>query len=181
MEILKYILPAVAIYAIIKPSNTPPPENGKAAKIGEIDIEDEVTEYVKPFDIYKVKPQNGKAGKFADELQDAKKRAGVYAILENSKIVYIGHSRTQLYKTITRHFHEWRHEGRQVTYDPNAARYRVAIFYTRPEVASLLECYYIDSQSPRDNYEKCEGGFFSYEDFLQMEEDNRRRDEEVPF
>ena len=180
MEILKYFLPAVAIYAIVKPQNTQ--EQGSGAKIGAASIEDEVTEMTPFFDVYKTLPRDGKAGKFADELQAAKKRAGVYAIQENGRIVYIGSSKTQLYKTITRHFHYWKHESRQVTYDATTARYKVAIFYIRPEAASFLECEYITEAEPRDNQNKCLSHWLtSYEEFKEAEKERQRASNEVPF
>lgn len=105
------------------------------------------------FNPYKKEPFPSK-GQFDERIRQAKGKAGVYIIKENNKIVYVGHSKTQLYKTITRHFHKWEHTSRQVSYDVFSANYKVKIIFTPKSEAKDLECKLILKHNPRDNQEK---------------------------
>lgn len=91
---------------------------------------------------------------------NSKKRAGVYIIKENGKIVYIGHSQSNLYKTLYRHFQTWNHKYQEViSYQSRLSRnnYTVRIIYTTPAQAVRLERYLVMKYQPRDNTVKYEG------------------------
>lgn len=157
MEFYKYIAILPALIVLLKPKQ-------KQKKIGNVyDIEDEVTSTTPFFDVYDIKPKTGGRvhGKFNILIRESKNKAGVYVISRKSSrgrsIVYIGHATKNLYKTITRHFHEWTHTSEQVTYDPTKHDYEVKIFYTRPEAAPEIECYFINEFQPVDNTDKCKG------------------------
>lgn len=86
--------------------------------------------------------------------------SGVYFIKdkETGEIVYIGYSKSSLYKTIYRHFQEWtdssRRRKKRFTYPKFG--YSVRIIYTTTERAWLLEKYLILKMKPRDNNLKYE-------------------------
>lgn len=87
---------------------------------------------------------------------DAKK-AGVYFIKEqkSGKIVYVGHSTSQLKKTIYRHFQEWYDKSRpagdrqRLIYEKEG--YEVRFIESTAAQATRLEKYFIDKLQPRDN------------------------------
>jgi len=81
----------------------------------------------------------------------AKDKSGVYFIKENGRLVYIGHSGYNLYKTITRHFQQWDNRQQRVTYTPGAANYQVKAILTSPTEAPILEDQLIKKFNPRDN------------------------------
>ncbi|WP_052592666.1 GIY-YIG nuclease family protein [Aureispira sp. CCB-QB1] len=56
--------------------------------------------------VYKKIPRNGKNG--ITNLTEYRYKKGVYFIYENGKLVYIGSSASDLYKTISRHFQNWK-------------------------------------------------------------------------
>ncbi|MCF8359241.1 MAG: GIY-YIG nuclease family protein [Prolixibacteraceae bacterium] len=87
-------------------------------------------------------------------LREAGNQAGVYLIKSKTtgKIVYIGFSKTQLYKTILRHFQTWNDNRPRIVYDRN--RYLVRVIFTTPKRAAVLEKYLIDKFAPRDNLDK---------------------------
>lgn len=88
-------------------------------------------------------------------LTDLRGKAGVYTIWEGSKRVYIGHSRSDLYKTILRHFQEWRDRAQptRISYRGklNKHTYRVSGFLTKPTDAIPLETELLLKYRPRDN------------------------------
>lgn len=61
--------------------------------------------------VYKRLPKRGKRGK--TNLLPYKGKKGVYKIFENTKLVYVGSSASDLYKTISRHFQKWK-DSRQL-------------------------------------------------------------------
>lgn len=84
-------------------------------------------------------------------------RSGVYVIYEDRRRVYIGHSTTDLYRTITRHFQAWDDPTqRRVTYADSLGRHRydVAVTFTTPKQAASLERSLILKHRPRDNDQK---------------------------
>lgn len=83
-------------------------------------------------------------------------RPGVYIIKENGKIVYIGYSGSNLYKTMYRHFQAWRDATqRRVEYNPKGRKkYSVRIIYCTKSQAPRLEKMLIKKIGPRDNDEK---------------------------
>lgn len=81
--------------------------------------------------------------------------SGVYLIKENEKLVYIGYSSSNLYKTLYRHFQVWNHQTQEVvSYSTKKHKYTVRIVLTTPARACKLEQYLIVKYSPRDNTEK---------------------------
>jgi hypothetical protein len=172
-DFYKYILTIPALYLLLRPNK----DNTQSQKIGKtFDIEKEVINRTGLFNVYEKKPSEGKNGKFSEELKNAKNKAGVYLISLGRKIIYIGHSSTNLYKTITRHFHEWKHEGRQVSYDPTKGNYKIQILYTSGKAAPQLECYLISNFKPVDNDSKCKNWNLKYAENILTEEE-----EEAPF
>ena len=78
------------------------------------------------------------------------KQSGVYFIKDTQdKIVYVGYSATNLYKTIYRHFQEWNDKKQRRFVYPRT--YKVRIIFTTPTRAALLEKYLITKMEPRDN------------------------------
>lgn len=90
-------------------------------------------------------------------LQPAKKRSGVYLIRKRDdttkalKILYVGMSQTDLYKTITRHFQKWDDPQQvRVTY-PQSADMLIRVIFCTPKQAVKLEEALREHYEPRDN------------------------------
>ena len=83
-------------------------------------------------------------------LSASKKQSGVYFVKDTAdKIVYVGYSKTQLYKTIYRHFQSWKdNTQRRATFPRD---YKVRIIFTTPERAALIEKFLITQIRPQDN------------------------------
>ncbi len=82
------------------------------------------------------------------------KKKGVYHIYEDNKLVYIGHSASNLYKTILRHFQEWTDTAQpgRITYvNRRKSRYTVKVWLTTAYDAPILEETHILKYRPRDN------------------------------
>ena len=81
------------------------------------------------------------------------KKSGVYMIKENNKIVYIGCSRKNLYKTVYRHFENWNHPAQDVvTFNVNGKKkYTFRVIYCSVLQAQTLEKVLINKLKPRDN------------------------------
>jgi hypothetical protein len=88
----------------------------------------------------------------------ARAKAGVYLIKEGKDIVYIGHSRTDVYKTMYRHFQEWTHREQEVTTyaGQDLDKYTVRVIYCTAKQAEAAEKYLIKRHKPRDNKYKYE-------------------------
>jgi len=89
----------------------------------------------------------------------SKSKAGVYIIKKSDKIVYIGYSATNLYKTLTRHFQSWE-DNTQVRvsygkYQRDSITVRVIV--TTPARAEKLERALILKHEPKDNPNKLKG------------------------
>lgn len=83
-------------------------------------------------------------------LTTTKKQSGVYFIKDdNNKIVYVGYSKTQLYKTIYRHFQSWKDPKQYRATFPRT--YKVRIIFTTPARAELIEKYLISQFLPQHN------------------------------
>lgn len=98
----------------------------------------------------KFKPPYDKFGKTTFRFSN--KKSGVYLIKSKrtNKIVYVGYSGYNLYKTMSRHFQKW--------VDPSQYRatfsktgYTVRIVLTTPKRASLLESALIKKYKPKGN------------------------------
>jgi hypothetical protein len=99
---------------------------------------------------------------------ETKERTGIYLIKENDKLVYIGFSGVDLYKTMYRHFQQWTdrpYKGAKalpaalrVTYKDRMKRnkYTVRIVFCTAQQAARLEKMLIIKHQPRDNNLKYE-------------------------
>jgi len=95
------------------------------------------------------------------------KKSGVYLITENGIVTYIGHSRTNLYKTMYRHFQVWRHSSQEViSYAARMNRhdYKVRVVLCTPAQAMRLERALVIKYQPRDNEQKYEQYMLNFND-----------------
>jgi excinuclease UvrABC nuclease subunit len=83
-------------------------------------------------------------------------RPGVYLIYKDGELRYIGHSQTDVYKTLIRHFQAWNDKTqKRVTY-PQRPEYKTRIILTTEGQAPRLESYLIKQLRPPDNPDKQE-------------------------
>jgi excinuclease UvrABC nuclease subunit len=83
------------------------------------------------------------------------KLPGVYLIFKNEKIVYVGFSSYNIYKTLYRHFQTWNDPTQQrVVYSKNDPSIKVRVIYCSPTKAKKLESALILKYKPKDNPEK---------------------------
>ena len=99
---------------------------------------------------------------------ETQKRSGVYLIKENDKLVYVGFSGSDLYRTLYRHFQVWTDKNyrggkaappeHRVTYVSKMKRnrYTVRVTLCTPAQAERLERMLIRKHNPRDNRAKYE-------------------------
>lgn len=83
--------------------------------------------------------------------------SGVYKIFEDNKLVYIGMSTNNLYRTMYHHFNSWKDKTKQyrVTYNSQDNNIKVQIIYTNTgSQAESLEKILILKYKPRDNFNK---------------------------
>jgi len=81
-------------------------------------------------------------------------KSGVYMIFKGDTLLYIGMSGSDLYKTITRHFQDWK-DSRQVrTTYPQKPEYKINVVFCTPQRAGRLERYLIVRLKPIDNPDK---------------------------
>jgi len=97
-----------------------------------------------------VYPERGKVHKLVRKAQG---QCGAYIIKKGNKILYVGHSANQLYKTIIRHFQSWGENQKRVTY-PQSSDYKVRIIKTTCAKATKLESAIIAKYNPKDNPRK---------------------------
>ena len=99
--------------------------------------------------VYKFSPpyKNGKC-----TFKNAWNKSGVYIIKENNKIVYIGQSGYNLYKTMYRHFQSWDSHQARATYnkDNKRKKYSVRMIFCTPQKAEKLEVALCKKYNPRD-------------------------------
>ncbi len=91
---------------------------------------------------------------------ETQNRSGCYIIKENAKIVYVGMSGSNLYKTLYRHFEHWSHKLQEVTtYKTRLTKhkYTVRVILCTPAQATRLERLLIIKHNPRDNDLKYKG------------------------
>ena len=80
------------------------------------------------------------------------KQSGVYLIKDsgNNKVVYCGHSKTQLYKTIYRHFQQWNdRQQERIVFDKKG--FQIRIILCTPSQCIRLETYLINKLKPKYN------------------------------
>ncbi len=87
-------------------------------------------------------------------IADTRKKAGVYLIYKNRDLVYIGASKTNLYKALLRHFQKWNDPTQVRTLYPQRPEYKVSIVQTTPTQAMRLEKALIKRMKPKDNPQK---------------------------
>ena len=94
-------------------------------------------------------------GQVASKLGRAFGKTGIYFIKENGRLIYIGYSGSNLYKTILRHFQTWNdaYQSGRISYKEHLDQkdYTVRIEYMPSEAAKLAECQLINEYKPRDN------------------------------
>ena len=101
--------------------------------------------------VQKFVPPYTDAGK--PRLKNTWKKSGVYIIKENNKIVYIGHSGYNLYKTMYRHFQSWDSHQTRATYKAKGnkrKKYSIRTILTTPNQAHRLEIALSKKYNPRD-------------------------------
>ena len=78
------------------------------------------------------------------------KKSGAYIIKDKNtnKILYVGSSRTNLYKTMYRHFQSWEDKQKRAVYGKYKTKVRVIL--TSPQRARNLEIGLVKKYSPRD-------------------------------
>ena len=90
-------------------------------------------------------------------LRHDKQQAGVYFIKSPAnEIVYVGHSKNHLYKTIFHHFQSWKSTTGRERYTYNGQSHKVRVIFTTPHRAEVLEKYLILKMQPSDNFQKYE-------------------------
>lgn len=93
------------------------------------------------------------------------KLAGVYLIYKSGRLVYVGYSQNNVYRTLYRHFQSWNDSQQQrVTYSPNDENIKVRVIYTPPSKAAKLERALILKYQPDDNPNKYETYLFTKRD-----------------
>jgi excinuclease UvrABC nuclease subunit len=84
----------------------------------------------------------------------ARNKSGVYLIYKGETLTYIGHSKSDLYKTMYRHFQSWEDKTQvRVSYKQESL-YKVRVIYCSPTNAMKLEKALIIKYKPKDNPEK---------------------------
>lgn len=103
---------------------------------------------------YKFAKPYDRTGKTNFKFTDGK--AGIYIIKENLKVVYVGHSQTNLYKTLYRHFQQWTAQQYVTSYAARIKRnsYLISVLLTTPAAAPRIEKYFVLQHNPRDNKAK---------------------------
>lgn len=95
------------------------------------------------------------------------KKSGVYIIKEDNKIVYVGMSGTNLYRTLYRHFEAWKHKYQEVTTYQSRLKlhkYTVRVIFCTSNQAARLERILIKKIKPRDNDVKYENYKIEFQD-----------------
>lgn len=97
-------------------------------------------------------PVYDKTGK-APKVREYYKKSGVYLIKEQGRLVYIGFSRSNVYKTLMRHFQSWSDPTQErITYQGRPRDwYTARIVSATPAQAEKLERALIIKHQPRDN------------------------------
>lgn len=87
-------------------------------------------------------------------------KTGVYFIRnkKTKKVLYVGYSGYNLYKTIYRHFQKWTDRQYRATFDKKNNDYQLQIIFCSPKQAQRLENYFIKKykelgQADYNNYQ----------------------------
>jgi len=84
----------------------------------------------------------------------ARNKSGVYLIYKGENLSYVGHSKTDLYKTMYRHFQSWDDKTQVRVSYKNSTQCKVRVIYCSPMNAVKLEKALIIKYKPKDNPEK---------------------------
>ena len=108
--------------------------------------------------IYEKPPTYGeKYGRTSEAFRKLRNKRGVYRIFENKRLVYVGSSNSDIYKTILRKFQMWndkRQSGGRLYYNAKENEYKVEAFimpYASADKLLDTEYHYIQKSKPRDN------------------------------
>jgi len=113
----------------------------------------------------KKKPPYDKDGKTTFNTRN---KAGVYLIYKKEKgLVYVGHSKSDVYTTLYRHFQSWEDKRQvRISYSNDfyfntpkseyGRKFSVRVIYTTPAQAEKLERALILKYKPKDNPNKLE-------------------------
>lgn len=113
------------------------------------------------------RPPYNAAGKAT--FPGTRNRPGVYLVKEAGNIVYVGHSQSDLYKTMYRHFQSWQDPTQyRATYPKTGPSVRVVL--TTAAQAPRLEAALIRKHRPRDNQQKMERLFSHRDDAPQLQQ-----------
>ena len=101
--------------------------------------------------VYDLVPNGGKSGR--TNINFARGKKGVYLIKENDRIVYVGSSMSDLYKTAIRHFQQWNDRQYRVSYRNKLRthRYSIRFVFLNESRIPHLEAGLIEKYKPRDN------------------------------
>jgi TATA-box binding protein (TBP) (component of TFIID and TFIIIB) len=89
-------------------------------------------------------------------------RPGTYLIYRSGRLVYVGFSSYNVYKTLYRHFQSWNDPQQvRIVYDKNDPNIKVRVIYTTAARARKLEKAIIIKYQPKDNPDK-------YENYLDL-------------
>jgi excinuclease UvrABC nuclease subunit len=82
-------------------------------------------------------------------------KSGVYLIYKNDSLKYVGMSKTDVYKTMYRHFQSWNDPTQiRITYNGKSKALRVRVILCTPAQAVRLEKMLILKHKPKDNPNK---------------------------
>jgi len=85
------------------------------------------------------------------------KQPGTYLIYKNKKLVYVGYSSYNVYKTLYRHFQSWNDPQQiRITYSKTDPNIKVRVIYTTAIRARKLEKALIIKYKPKHNPDKYE-------------------------
>lgn len=112
--------------------------------------------------VYDRNPTRTKQGK--TNISKFKGKKGVYKIFENRKLIYVGNSTSDLYKTIIRHFQKWTdpQQPKRLSYRSRLSKndYRVEVSLIEKDSDIFnLEAILINKHKPRDNKDELIGKF----------------------
>ena len=86
-------------------------------------------------------------------IKSSWKKSGVYIIKQKGKIVYVGRSSYNLYKTMYRHFQAWDSAQTRATYNAKGNKrkdIKVRVIYCTPNQALEQEINLTKKHNPRD-------------------------------
>lgn len=118
--------------------------------------------------VYSILPGTNGRTNGKTNLGYTKNKRGVYIIKEDGKIVYVGYSGSNLYRTIIRHFQVWNDDRPQFQQSPrvsyayklNRYRYTIRVAFTNTAAQAYnLEKGLIRKYKPRDNFDKIKGEY----------------------